>query len=85
MPARLVVRPSQGARREVTLDADVITIGRSPDCDVVLDVSYISRVHARIEARDSRYVLVDSGSTNGTGTSASGRGFTRGGTGKKVR
>ena len=25
MPARLVVRPSQGARREVTLDADVIT------------------------------------------------------------
>ena len=66
MPARLVVRPAQGARREVTLDADVVTIGRSPECDIVLDFSYISRVHARVEVHDSRYVLVDSGSTNGT-------------------
>jgi FHA domain-containing protein len=66
MPGRLVVRPAQGARREVALDADVVTIGRSPDCDIVLDFSYISRVHARVEVRDGRYVLIDSGSTNGT-------------------
>ena len=36
MRGRLVVRPAQGARREITLDADVVTIGRSPECDVVL-------------------------------------------------
>jgi hypothetical protein len=66
MPARLVVRPPQGPRREVPLEADVVTIGRSPECDIVLDFSYISRVHARVELRDSSYVLVDNGSTNGT-------------------
>ena len=40
-------------------------IGRGPDCDLVLDLQAVSRRHARIELRDSGFVLVDM-STNGT-------------------
>jgi hypothetical protein len=66
MKARLIVRPPSGSRREVRLGSGVVTIGRSPDCSIVLDFNYISRVHARIERIDPAYVVTDSGSTNGT-------------------
>jgi ABC transport system ATP-binding/permease protein len=44
-----------------------VTIGREPDCDVVVDDPDVSRIHARIEARDTgEWHLVDAGSKNGT-------------------
>ncbi len=42
------------------------TIGRLPDCDVVLPDPAVSRRHARIVRRGDAYVLSDLGSTNGT-------------------
>lgn len=66
MTARLIVRPPLGSRREIPLDGGATTIGRSPECTLVLDFNYISRVHARIERIDSGYVVTDNGSTNGT-------------------
>jgi DNA-binding response OmpR family regulator len=48
------------------MKAPVVTMGRAPECDLVLDYSYISRVHARIEQTREQYLLVDAGSTNGT-------------------
>lgn len=41
------------------------TIGRDPDCNIVLNQPAISRIHARIYPYNDRYVLEDCGSTNG--------------------
>lgn len=43
-----------------------VTIGRLPECDVVVDDAGASRQHARIERTESGFVLTDLGSTNGT-------------------
>ena len=42
-----------------------ITIGRSEDCDIRLDHISVSRLHARITAKDGSFFIVDNGSTNG--------------------
>jgi serine phosphatase RsbU (regulator of sigma subunit) len=41
-------------------------IGRSPECDVVLDVAAVSRRHAMIVHDRGQYVIKDNGSRNGT-------------------
>lgn len=41
-------------------------IGRAPECELVLDSREVSRVHARIEAWEGVYRLVDEDSSNGT-------------------
>ncbi|MCC6454112.1 MAG: FHA domain-containing protein [Caldilineaceae bacterium] len=51
---------------ESTLDADVYTLGRSPLCQIVVQRSIVSRLHAKIEREGPRYQLVDAGSANGT-------------------
>ncbi len=43
-----------------------ITLGSSPDNDVVLDDPTISRVHATIEVDETGYILRDNNSKNGT-------------------
>lgn len=43
-----------------------LTIGRSSDCDIVLDDRQISRFHARVVWRDDHYEIEDLGSKNGT-------------------
>jgi hypothetical protein len=43
-----------------------LTIGRLPECDVVVKDPGASRRHARIHTEGSEYVLTDLGSTNGT-------------------
>ncbi|NNG01906.1 MAG: adenylate/guanylate cyclase domain-containing protein [Desulfobacteraceae bacterium] len=42
-----------------------ITIGRLPSCDLVVTDRRVSRLHARIEFRRNKFVLIDQ-STNGT-------------------
>jgi hypothetical protein len=41
------------------------TIGRSRDCDIIVDDAGISRKHAEIRAGDDGWTVVDLGSTNG--------------------
>jgi hypothetical protein len=49
------------------VDADKpLTIGRAPDCDLVLSHPTISRRHATLRPRTYGWELVDLGSTNGT-------------------
>jgi hypothetical protein len=67
-PARmgwLVITTGVWSGREFRL-GEVTTIGRTGDCDIVLDDTGISRQHARVRLRDDQFVLHDLGSTNGT-------------------
>ena len=66
-PARvLVVRTPEtlgGQRHNL---AEELTIGRAATCDVTIDDTYASQIHARVFRRDNDHVLEDLGSTNGT-------------------
>ena len=48
------------------LSREPVTLGRAPDCDLVLPERQISRYHVRIEWDADGYVLRDLGSKNGT-------------------
>lgn len=63
----LVVRSGGGLAGEVfPADRERTTIGRSPDCDVFLDDVTVSRRHAILVHSESRFLLQDQGSLNGT-------------------
>lgn len=62
-PAGSVVLPD-GTR--VAIGDDAISIGRLPECDVVLADPNVSRRHAEVRRSDGGFVVVDLGSTNGT-------------------
>jgi hypothetical protein len=47
-------------------DGREVTVGRSPELDLVLAEDLVSRRHARIAARGDEVVIEDLGSTNGT-------------------
>jgi len=64
--AALRVREPDRPERLFVLDGRPVSIGRGPDCDLVLADARVSRLHARIAPRGGRLVLADLGSTNGT-------------------
>lgn len=43
-----------------------LTIGRSPEADVVIDNTAISRLHSRLELKDGEHYITDLNSKNGT-------------------
>src|SRR5689334_14745120 len=60
------VQPAAANPPVLTLQGDAYTIGRSSGCSMVVPAARVSRVHARIERRETRFALVDAGSVNGT-------------------
>jgi hypothetical protein len=48
------------------LSDHAVVIGRSPECEITIVDSNVSRRHAEIQPRGERFVVVDLGSTNGT-------------------
>ena len=50
----------------VVLGEHTVTIGRNPDCTIVLADPNVSRQHAEIRPRGTGFVLYDLGSTNGS-------------------
>ena len=56
----------RGTVRDMPLAGELITIGRLPECDVVLEDKGASRRHAQIRLRDGEATITDLGSTNGT-------------------
>lgn len=62
----LVILEGGGQAKTHRIRKEVVTIGRLPDCDVVVPDPGASRYHARIRHRDGAYTLTDLGSTNGT-------------------
>ena len=58
--------------KRVPVGEDPVTLGRLPDCDVVLSDPNVSRRHAEIRRRGNDFVVVDLGSTNGTRVNGAG-------------
>ncbi len=52
--------------QQFPLDREKSVMGRSPDCDIVLDVGAVSRFHAQILQQGSDYFVEDLKSRNGT-------------------
>lgn len=62
-PRRRAVLAGEGRRTAV--DVDPFTLGRSRDCDLVVDDPNVSRRHAELRADGESWRVVDLGSTNG--------------------
>ncbi|MGO9196584.1 MAG: FhaA domain-containing protein [Acidimicrobiales bacterium] len=62
-PADWLVLPDG---RRVGIADEIVTIGRLPECAVVLDDPNVSRRHAQLRREGDSVLLVDLGSTNGT-------------------
>lgn len=66
-PTRLVVLNGARAGTVFPLQGNLLTIGREPGRDILLDFDpTVSRRHARLEQHGGQWVLVDEGSRNGS-------------------
>jgi hypothetical protein len=61
----IAVEPAATAGRRYPL-GDEITVGRAAGCQVTVDDTYVSQLHARVFTRDGQLLVEDLGSTNGT-------------------
>ena len=67
---RLKYRDLEIVRRR---DKDLITMGRAPDCNLVIASNRASRKHCTVERRQEKFILADQ-STNGTYVTSEGGG-----------
>ena len=58
--------------RRIPIGEDPVTVGRLPDCDIVLSDPNVSRRHAEVRRRGNDFIVVDLGSTNGTRVNGAG-------------
>lgn len=64
-PVLRLVAPAELRGRTYQL-GDEVTIGRAAGCQVTIDDTYASQLHARVFQRDGQFYVEDIGSTNGT-------------------
>lgn len=64
--ATLEVAPGDGTNTSLQMEGSEMLVGRDEGCLVRLDVSEVSRTHARIFRDGEDYVVEDMDSTNGT-------------------
>jgi adenylate cyclase len=62
---KLIVKQA-GVSREVPLTKETLSIGRTPENDIELKDSLISRKHTSVVRKGDRWVVYDLGSSNGT-------------------
>ena len=66
LPVQLaIVEPAALKGRTYPL-ADELTVGRAAGCQVTLDDTFASQIHARVFSREGQLFVEDLGSTNGT-------------------
>jgi pSer/pThr/pTyr-binding forkhead associated (FHA) protein len=66
-PGKLVVIQGTNVGREFRLVAPVVKVGRDPQfCDFALHDDYASNPHFSVHLEQTRFFIVDEGSTNGT-------------------
>jgi pSer/pThr/pTyr-binding forkhead associated (FHA) protein len=61
----VVLEPAELFGTVFPLDSET-SIGRAAGCQITLDDTYSSQIHARVFARDGAWQVEDLGSTNGT-------------------
>jgi hypothetical protein len=64
--ASVLIHEGGSAPRTVRIGGGVATIGRLPECDIVVHDAGASRRHAQIREQNGVWTLTDLGSTNGT-------------------
>jgi len=64
-PKLKVIQPAELAGTVYPL-GDELTVGRAAGCQITLDDTYASQLHARLFMRDEQLYVEDLGSTNGT-------------------
>jgi pSer/pThr/pTyr-binding forkhead associated (FHA) protein len=64
-PVLRLLAPPELKGRSFPLGEEV-TVGRAAGCQVTIDDSYASQIHARVFQRDGQVYVEDLGSTNGT-------------------
>lgn len=65
MPYLRYTSPTRGVRY-VSLDRDVVTVGRSKECDLMLEDTEASRKHCQVRKWAGKFLLEDLKSKNGT-------------------
>jgi hypothetical protein len=65
-PGRLVVVEPRERKGRAWPLSEELTVGRAAGCQISLDDSYVSQLHARVFQRDGVVYVEDLGSTNGT-------------------
>lgn len=65
LPRLVVVEPKERKGRVHDL-AEEQTLGRAAGCQITLDDTYTSQLHARVFTKDGQWFVEDLGSTNGT-------------------
>jgi pSer/pThr/pTyr-binding forkhead associated (FHA) protein len=65
-PRELLVTEAEGSPRSYPMDTEPLTIGRAQSCQVILNDTYTSQMHARVYPKDGEWFVEDLGSTNGT-------------------
>src|ERR1700732_473062 len=63
---KLVLKFKETVLKEVIAGAREVSIGRSPECGIVIDNPAVSNYHARVFSEEGRMMLEDFGSLNGT-------------------
>ena len=58
--------------RRVPIGEEPVSMGRLPECDIVLSDPNVSRRHAEVRRRGNDFIVVDLGSTNGTRVNGAG-------------
>lgn len=62
---KLIIREKGQIIQQMDISKDVYTIGREPDCDIVLNDSNVSRRHAKLTIEPNKIWIEDLGSSNG--------------------
>ena len=63
---KLIIIYGDHAGMEYRLGPKRVLIGRTDQCNIIINDSSVSRKHASIESKDGRFLLHDLKSTNGT-------------------
>ena len=66
MDVTLVMFKETGERKDFTLAVTTTVVGRTPDCDLRIPLTEVSRKHCQFVKYEDRVVLQDLGSSNGT-------------------
>jgi pSer/pThr/pTyr-binding forkhead associated (FHA) protein len=66
LPVQLVIVEPAALKGRTYPLAEELTVGRAAGCQVTIDDTYASQIHARVFSRDGQLFVEDLGSTNGT-------------------